>query len=461
MPKFLTSRSCLPLSYLDLNGENDGVAGTRLFSVLNAHLEANLQGNPSDQPLLIAASGLNDATLFAIERIDAGIYALCRLAGWVTLKALKQIFLLSQDASPLAKHLCHPLVRNGNQEWWHPTATRSISRDGQKPSKNTISGNIRLDMGMPQPSAAFPVEISRRISSSGLQDSSTIPLAMTRDVIGAETSQPVPPDPSNALSMVRAQYQEALYLSRSSLAYFAKGPLSRAKAAFAWTDGLSQGILTLTEFLRSSVLTLPTMDKKYRDTLPEIINALPFGNVSEDDRKAVVINLQKKARKPNKGKIGKDGLYHGEEAYVARWWLSRHNASQDASFSDGGEETLKTLLQEQRARETQLQIILILEVLALESTTPTPGAVPHDATQTAGNEANPQTKKKKPKKPQDLQTLLNLLVDRLSIWQSMRLEESKDSTSDSRPELAHSGEAPKSASANQLKSFCIDVVLPL
>ena len=464
MPKLLTARSCLPLSYLDLNGIGDQCASTRIFSARNAFLEANLHGDKFDQPLLIATSSANDERLFAIERVDTGLYALCRIGQWVTLKALQKLHSLSQARPPLSKQPCTQHINRGEAEWRRSFAVESVS-DFQNSLRKKVGGPsgkaVRLCMSVPQQPALLPPTSTIQQAADG-NALKNLELKAGAVAKGNEDLQPALPDPAEALATIRAQYQEALYLSRSSLAYFAKGPLSRARAAFSSSHSPSENTSTLAQYLRSSILTLAVMDQKYKDALPSVIDALPAGNVSEDDTEAVIANMHKKTRKSKKDKISKDGLYHGEETNIARWWLNRHGEILELGLSSNRENALKELLLKQRARETQLQIILVLETLALEAS----GShqkkdvelvdVPVDGT------ADTQAKKKKrAKKPQDLNTQLDLLIDRLSIWQSMRLEEAKDSAPDSHTNVTQGLSADETANADHLKSFCVDIVLPL
>ena len=453
MPKLLTSRSCLPLSYLDLNGRENGVAGTQVFTARVASLEANLQGNSVDQPLLIASSSTNNATLFAVERVDAGLYALCRLANWVTLEALEKLYVSSQDLPSAAKQRCAQQDKRGESDWWRPVAVGGAQNMKNKTDLGS-NGPVRLSMSVPKSLPALSI-IS--IEQPPFGDASQDPgVSVRADGIEEESFQPTLPNPIEALATIRAQYQEALYLSRSSLAYFAKGPLSRARAsAVSNTETSRESVSALIHYLRSSILTLALMDKKYKDALPGILSALPAGTVSEDDIVTVVASLEKKGRKAKKDKVGKDGLYPGEQANIARWWMSRHDASPELSSPNTGQEEINSALLEQRARETQIQIILILETMALESTVPQPSSSVDHVNETVDNRSHTQTKKRKTERPLDLATLLDILVDRLSIWHSMRNEDGKPLADDSHSEVR------AIENADHLKSFCVDVVLPL
>ena len=457
VPKLLISRSCLPLSYLDLDASNDGIAGTQIFSASDVFLESNLRGNALDQPLLIAAPNSHRGSLFAIERIDVRLYALCRLGKCITPEALENLRISIQDRPLSSKQRYFQQINNAGTDWWRPVTVGSVHdilKRGNKKVTYARSDTVRLCMDVPKPPTAQSV-ISIEQPPAG------IPFQRPEiiehfDEDGGESLQPVLPDPAEALAAIRDQYHEALYLSMSSLAYFAKGPLSRARAVFCTIVASPESVSKLIRYLRSSVLTLATMDRKYKDALPNIISTLPTGTVAKEDIGTVIASLDKRNRKSKTDKIGKDGLYPGEEINVARWWLSRHS---DLSPMDTGCEGLNIFLLEQRARETQLQIVLILETIALEASNPHSSNDVNAADEAinGGDDIQPR-KKNRARKPLDLVTLLDILVDRLSIWQSMRNEDCKPPTTDDRSQMPHSATI---GYADHLKSFCVDVVLPL
>lgn len=445
------------MSYLDLDGGNDGIAGTQIFRACVVPLESTFRDNAFDQPLLIATPSTDSGSLFAIERVDVGLYALCRLGKCVTLAALEKLRISVQDRPRIPKQQYFQQINDGGTEWWRPVAVSTVHDIPKRHNKKVNyarSDTVRLRMGSPKPPPAQSViSIEQPLAGSPPQRLEIIEHFNEDE---GETLQPVLPDPVNALATIRDQYHEALYLSMSSLAYFAKGPLSRARAVFCTTGTSPESVSKLIQYLRSSVLTLAIMDKKYKDALPNIISTLPTGTVAKEDIGTVIASLDKRNRKSRTDKIGKDGLYPGEEIKVARWWLSRHP---DSSSMDTGDEGLNTFLLEQRARETQLQIVLILETIALEASNPhsSNNANAVDETINDGDDIQPR-KKSRAKKPLDLVTLLEILVDRLSIWQSMRNEDCKPATTDDRSEMPHSATL---GYADRLKSFCVDVVLPL
>lgn len=206
------------------------------------------------------------------------------------------------------------------------------------------------------------------------------------------------------------------------------------------------------------------MDTKYRESLPELVKGFPFVSLSDDECKTVIETISKKNRKSKRINVGKNGLYPGEEAKIAQWWLSKDLSAIACDSADAREEATRSAVLEQRARETQLQIILSLETLALESlatSQPLKNLPPTNFLERDDGSQN-KKKKKSAKKPQDLNMLLDLLIDRLCIWQSMSVDETKVPNGEDKPTSQHGAiAAAKSAGRDHLRQFCVDVVLPL
>lgn len=243
-----------------------------------------------------------------------------------------------------------------------------------------------------------------------------------------------------------------------SLAYFAKGPLSRARAFFQNNVASPPSALQLPEFLRNCVLNLPVLDKKYKETLPEIVNGLPAEVLTDDESGAFIEALRRKSRRSKKSKIGKNGLYPEEEISIAKWWISRNNSLNVSDLirdKEDGRDKARILLQ--KAREIHLQIILVLETLALEISASKAGTQQNGPEDVAKNQIG-SVKEQKTKKPKDLQILLDLLIDRLCIWQSMNNDEVVVAMNEKENTNRNSGK--QESGPSNLRDFCIDVVLP-
>lgn len=183
--------------------------------------------------------------------------------------------------------------------------------------------------------------------------------------------------------------------------------------------------------------------------------------LSDDENGTVVEALRKKSRKSKKCTIGKNGLYPEEELNVARWWISRKTATDIQDIASPGEDFIETRISSQKAREIQLQIILILETLALEASTPEI-KVEEISSQTLGEDRLETNQKHKTKKSKDLNTVLDLLVDKLCIWQSMNSDEAERSPNgkiEAPPKRKYG--TNQSSRVNSLRVFCVDVVIPL
>ena len=198
------------------------------------------------------------------------------------------------------------------------------------------------------------------------------------------------------------------------------------------------------------------MDKKYRDTLPSLVKEMPFNLQSEDDGASFLASWTR-VRKSRKSKLGKNGLYPNEEASIAKWWMAKDVSSIACETSEAREECTRSILLEQRSRETELQVILILETLSLEASVPTSSMVLDAPENTDATTKKDEEIAGKPKKMQNLENLLDLLIDRLSIWQSMTIEGEKNGQNKALIE-GNNNSAPK---VNHLHQFCIDVIIPL
>ncbi|KAK0509818.1 hypothetical protein JMJ35_008212 [Cladonia borealis] len=454
IPRLLIPRSCLPLTYLDSAGHNEEHVAPRLFCARIESLEEDQQeGRLSNQPLVLIVQSAADDRLYAVEKVQDGIYALCKLGLWVTSRLLEGLQSEATSCSLGQRARIKEPLRIPTDKWWRGAAIESEPKVLYHISSAQKAPGIRLCLQKPVDNTCSPM----LLAGQNLSNKSPEEAGCSLGGLIKETIQ----EPEEMLAMIRSQYQDSLYASKTSLAYFAKGPLSRARAAFQSQDCSSRDQSHLIEFLRNSILSLPTMDVKYRETILSIVKDLPFGPLSEDESASITNTLVKKIRKSKKTKVGKNGLYPGEEASITRWWLSRDAPATACDSADARENATRLALLEQRARETQLQIILALEVLALEAATTgssieqnTMGTVPE-------GDGESQQKRKKSKKPQDLVMLLDLLVDRLTIWQSMNMDEDKSSKRGDTPSSQHPVKSvDKTSNSDHLQQFCVDVVLP-
>lgn len=235
------------------------------------------------------------------------------------------------------------------------------------------------------------------------------------------------------------------------MAYFPKGPLSRARAAFHLESDINLSIADLVSFLRGLVIPPRQMNKKYQEAIPDLIREMRTRVYSSGEER-------RKKRKPRKTKIGRNGLYPREDEDLRAWWLANKPELKDGEASIP-ESQVKSYLSLLRSRETQLQIILCLEVLALEPLAATAGATD---SQLPGVQPSIETElPKKKTKEQNLNDLVDLHADLLCIWQSTASDEVRLLEGTQVTDRAAEGQKAQKSSSEPLKDFCVDIIIPL
>ncbi|EEH40924.2 hypothetical protein PAAG_02900 [Paracoccidioides lutzii Pb01] len=268
-----------------------------------------------------------------------------------------------------------------------------------------------------------------------------------------ESAEPkVNQSPRELLDILRSKYLEALYISKTSVAYFAKGPLSRARALFQSSSKESSlKPIYLSSFYRECILPVKKVDIKYKDSLPEAIQNIPIG-MSDDEGPVNTTTLRK--RKGKKAKIGKNGLYPEETDFIMKWWKNRSFSEASVPRKSSRQEEMKRLIGDLRMRETQLQVLLILETIYLEASAGK-SCLGLSSTETQVIQA---TKRTKEEKQQDLNVLLELLVDRLCIWHAVSFGDLLHTESAS--STGNNETTGKSAENDKLRDFCTEVIIP-
>jgi hypothetical protein len=461
-PLRLLERADLPLAFLDTASSQDLNTvdlGSRFFASRVQALENCLDNGDTTRSMLLVAKQREDGRLYAIERVRDGVYAICRLGSWVKDQDLQSRAVAGQFETSMHSDLDN---RAGDtSKWWRSAVLKSESATLQQPNKK-----MKFSMAPPpsalgkQPKKAHLVTASPATANEDRQTTiSLLPNELVQAaVLPEDTScdlvQPQITKESLFENLV-TQYLETLYLSRASLAFFAKGPLSRIRAAFS-TVGTDMEPLDLPTFLRSMLLTLPSMDKKFKEKLPALVRELSPLSSDEEDAGISPDKKKRKRSKKRKLKLSKEGVYPFEEEYITKWWKGDEESSAERVRShETAEQTLRRRVGDLQIRETLSQIILVLEILALEGSKPPVSAPIVDGKDIESNEAgtkNASEKVKRKRKPQDLKTLLNLLVDKLTIWQSVEHEE------EYLPLTQGNGQKDNK---DRLGSFCTEVIIPL
>ncbi|KAJ5490078.1 DNA replication regulator Sld3 [Penicillium expansum] len=404
------------------------------------------------EPTILAVRLMPNGGLYIIERVKRGIYSLSKLARWV-------VAIDETGAVP------------DGFDWWQvaqidePLSDVEMSEESAGLDIAVVFGPSESDLGNSEtsfvgvvehrshslaPSKSFDAAEGSSFllpESQGLGDITTI-----MDIDGVDSNVvDVQQSPEELLDGMRDHYMQALYVSKTSVAYFAKGPLTRCRTAFQARDSEQpHGSTELIESYREAILATKKMDLKYRETLPSAIRDAVLA-LSDDGAKS-------KKRKSKKKKMGKNGLYPEEEGFIHRWWKDRILNESSAQESSREAESKKQI-SDLRLRETQLQILLILEVMVLEMAI---ASAEKNSTNKEKdvNEEQDTSKKAKPKKPTDLNVLLELHLDRMCIWHAVTMEETSAADTAKASSFSSSHLSGKKVESDAVRDFCTEVIIP-
>ncbi|KAF2448009.1 hypothetical protein P171DRAFT_429592 [Karstenula rhodostoma CBS 690.94] len=453
IPVRIIARSQLPLSFLDTTTDNS-LATSQLFSasldVLERfHQEKSHENQPLDiqVPRVLIARHGTKKILYAMERVQERVYSLCKLATWLKEKDVANLW----DPENLQVYPTFPKAKSrvGLVDAWWNHAVVDI-QSAEKPATRA-----RVSMLRPQ-LLSVPVElqtISTSTEAPTLEETQSQTAPVEVQMNPTETS--VLPTPQEQLHSFVDQYLDALYISKTSLAYFTKGPIARIRNTFTSTEEGAPATHELVTFIRTMLLSHKSEEKKYREKLPEVIKDFPPRSFSGDEGDAP--KKPKKSKK--KVKPNRDGMYPQETGVVKKWWFGGISTAEIAR-DESKDQRIKRRLGDLRVREALLQMILILEITALESLStykaPEGQDVVAEESQTAaqaGEES--QSKPKRKKKTDDVNLLLDLLLDKLCIWQSIEQDGVLDFDASK-----HDEGLDGSSGKDRLQSFCIEVIVP-
>ncbi|KAK2065333.1 hypothetical protein LY76DRAFT_499618 [Colletotrichum caudatum] len=475
-PLMLLPREYLSLSCLDLGAPQGDLPSSRFYE---SHIKIlDLEDRVAEKPSVLLARNDASKSVYALERAAVSgnnLYTVCKLGSWVDLLAL------SDQATVTGKHVARMRMAEearGSRQWQELPLTTPGLHKGHKEKRLAIEAlqqSIVRKRGRSQSVSTFDEtraekrtrsddDVSRPQTPSVLNQTVEAKPELTEwiethlDAV-EPTTQPVP-EPNaqqtagDIMGNIRTQYTEALYKSMGSLAYFAKGPLSRARAAFHLDCDGTMNMNDLIDFLKSLVMTTVQIDKKYRETIPDIISKLKTHIDNSDE------GSKPKRRKSKKMKLGKDGMYPEEDDHVRKWWSLNQPefGDEDKPITPAQIKSHVSLL---RTRETQLQMILILEILALEPLRTVEGA---GESQLPGLPDEPEAEKAAETQPKkrskhNFPVLADVHADRLCIWQSTASDELR-MLEDSQVTAPSGGEQVLKASPDPLKDFCTDIIMP-
>ncbi|KAH7080548.1 DNA replication regulator SLD3-domain-containing protein [Paraphoma chrysanthemicola] len=444
-PVRVIGRSQLPLTFLDTTSD-ENFAANALFSAHIAVLEDDegVRARKIDTPNVLIARYDTKRTLYAIERVRTRVYNICRLASWLKEKDVGELW----DPSNLQAYPTWPLPAGStvaNGAWWQHAVvqTQPVERPAKRP---------RMSM-MRKQAPQLVKDAAHRFDSPVTHETNVMTVGPT-DVLEEPLQTP---SPQEQLESLVQQYLDTIYLSKTSLAYFAKGPLTRIRNAFTSPEEGAPPTHELVTFVRSMLLSPKASEKKYFEKLPATIKALPPGSLSDEEASGAV-----KAKKTKKKlKLSRDGLYPHEETLIKRWWIS-DMPSGESRGDETMEQRIRRRIGDLRVRETLAQLTLMLEVIALETLST---YKPPPDVNLAENETQPlddtQTKpKKRKRKLDDVSLQLDLLLDRLCIWHAT--EEAGILDFDTKPTQQYDDSEgnTKDGASDRLRGFCVEVIIP-
>lgn len=429
-PLCLLSRAHLPLAYLDTAQD-----GSRLFAAVIQLLE--ICHEDQDDTNVLIVEDKRASRLYAVERVQVRRYALCRLRVGVKEQDIMARAKLEVPTEKSSKKRRALQASPDDPPWWTSASVDAKSGGGREVCPT--GRHPKLHMKNAADSTPAALSSCLPMQHDGAFDHTPDPEAF--DAMPSTTT------PLNAMEELARQYLDTVYLTRTPLSYFAKGPLARARTAF------SKQPSELVSFLRGAILSSSVMDKKFRDTIAGQVKELPM---FEPEASAV----KPKARKKRKWKPKRDksGCFVDEKDHIEQWWRSDDDAGSLSSSADSIDTVLRRRTPRLRNRETFLQIILILETLALEKSIPVVESFPVCEAQESRSQAVEfplaiEGKKPRRKKDLDISTTLESLIDRLCIWHSL------EANSPVKPNTNGSGGAPDQVN-DDLKTFASEVIMP-
>lgn len=432
-PISIITRAQLPLAYLDTNS-----APGRLFKADIQILEPEEPSASYTAGNVLLAQNVEDQRFYAVERVERGVYALCKIGHWVDQGHISSLGGINERPKLPSRSLQSD---NQDAQWWNSAAVLPPSGDRSRKAPRLAMSKSNADL---RPHSSHAVTQMPGADKTTATDSLLLEIHATDEC----------PDitPGASFSTLLTQYLDMLYCSKTSLAYFAKGPMSRIRAAFNRPGHSPPRELAV--LLRTAILSSSTAEKKYRDALPELLRNLPLRTSS--DQEPATPAPEKRRKRKNKLKPDKQGILPDEGTYFAKWWREDDSALTLASSAESLEQQLKRRSVGLRTRETFLQIILVLEIIALELKHADHLGPTETQPQDHGTESQERNEtarsSRKEKKAQDLKVALDLLLDKLCIWHSLDQGPIEAATTKHEP-LINDG-------SNQLRNFCVEVIVP-
>ncbi|KAF3229942.1 hypothetical protein TWF192_001454 [Orbilia oligospora] len=335
----------LPRDSIGLDWANSKT-NSRLFN-------ADIPSLNAENVILIAKYD-NTRQLAAIQRVGhprSGLYTLFRLSNHVNMGPVKT----------MAAHLKKEIGK-----WWKPA---ELDDDGaqSEPEEWWEDGNMDQSILVNALQGVHVTPGSRQLNLDKLLTvTKSLAIAKNKPALKPKIcplpSGPAPPSntdsvPEFGLARLRQQYYSLLYTSKSSLQYFPKTSLSRARVLFPTNGESPVSRLDLLLCLENMVMSVEECDDKYRAGIRDVSNARRAQSGMADQM--TNDQLESTIVPPN-------CLRDNEIKYVLKWLKSLSDDDGPIRSLEQEEIHLQKCTTELRSRETELQVIVILEILAIK-----------------------------------------------------------------------------------------------
>lgn len=189
-----------------------------------------------------------EKSMVIIERVDDHVYSMCSLRKDLKIKDVRSVAKMSRDKDIKleVKQMCAAIAAMPveGSEWWRGMAVQGLQSDlNRQVSLKFLNTEIPSIESVPR----FLTATNCGVSMEMAVDAPSSEELFTRH--GSEFSADsgyvsLNESPVNPIHTIKSQYLEALYSTKTSLAYFAKSALSRARSEYTSEDGSLLSVLS-------------------------------------------------------------------------------------------------------------------------------------------------------------------------------------------------------------------------
>jgi DNA replication regulator SLD3 len=234
--------------------------------------------------MVMIAKVEGEKNMVVIEGIGERMYSMCALKKDVKVKDVRTVAKMAKETElPLVTEVEEP-VHEGN-EWWRGMVVRKLETREKR--------EISLQFLIQNPTATelfHAYKTNNRASPNTEKMDIAAPVYSRHESeFSADSGYGSSPQGSlfQATNSIKSQYLEALYSTKTSLAYFAKSALSRARSEFQRLEQPSQEE-SLISFLKNMILKIDDFSAKYENFLPSLIEEQGPLVISEEERNHLI-----------------------------------------------------------------------------------------------------------------------------------------------------------------------------